>query len=241
MNETEIVIYAKVGNEQGLDQAFKVIHQEQAQVRAPNGRIRVRMERDAKLQNDWVYTLTTKHKGQAVAGIASNKELNKLIDDETYSMFKSVADVFQRKTRYVFKVENVKIESANMSGQVTVEELNFEVDRFYVENEDGSIAYSEWVKIDIELDNLIKALKESGFNPDALKMELKVVLSQLPFQPTNAFMEDPSNPKTTELISAIYDTQFNRAIKHVSVEKHALPVQGFKRNISNAFIKAFNS
>lgn len=241
MNETEIVIYAKVGNEQGLDKAFKVIHQEQAQVRAPNGRIRVRMERDAKLQNDWVYTLTTKHKGKAISGIASNKELNKLIDDETYSMFKSVADVFQRKTRYVFKVENVKIESANMSGQVTAEELNFEVDRFYVENEDGSIAYSEWVKIDIELDNLIKALKESGFNPDALKMELKVVLSQLPFQPTNAFMEDPSNPKTTELISAIYDNQFNRAVKHVSAEKHALPVRGFKRNISNAFIKAFNS
>lgn len=240
MNETEIVIYAKIGNEEGLKQAFKTIDQEQAQVRAPNGRIRVRMERDTSIKNDWVYTLTTKHKVNNVTGIASNKETTKLIDDEIYSMFKSVADVFQRKTRYVFKVENVKVQTSNMSGQITVEELFFEVDRFYTEKPDGTIEFSEWVKIDIEIDNLIAALKESGIDPDSLKMEIKVALSQLPFEPTSAFMEEPDNPKTKELISAIYDNLFNRKIKQVATERHHGVQTSFKKNITKAFVDALS-
>ena len=239
MKETEIVIYAKIGNEEGLKQAFKTIDQEQAQVHAPNGRIRVSMERDTSIKNDWVYTLTTKHKVNNVTGIASNKETTKLIDDEIYSMFKSVADVFQRKTRYVFKVENVKVQTSNMSGQIYVEELFFEVDRFYTEKPDGTIEFSEWVKIDIEIDNLIAALKEDSY-PDSLNMEIKVALSQLPFAPTSAFMEEPDNPKTKELIGAIFDNLFNRKIKQIATERHHGVQTSFKKNITKAFVDALS-
>lgn len=202
--ENELVIYAKIGNREGLSQAVGVFHQEQAQIRAPRGRIRVRMERPD--DGEWSYVMTTKKGFKKVNGVQECDEENKDIDAGAYAMFRSVCDCFQRKTRYIFNIENISISAPNFTGTLTVPNMKYEVDVFF--KADGT--QSEWCKIDVEVDALHKALADAGISIGALKTDLVVKLSQLPFQPKDAFMEDPNNPKTKELISAIFDNEFNR-------------------------------
>lgn len=205
--ETEIVIYARLGNPQGLEQAQEIYHQEQAQVRAPNGNIRVRMERKQGAP-DFSYELTTKHFTENESGVKSCIEKTEPITAVQYEMFKSVCDQYMRKVRYIFRIENVTIAAPGLSGTLQVPELKYEVDRFITA--DGQ--FSEWVKIDLELDRLHEALNKAGVQTK-LTTEIVCNISKLPFQPESAFYDNGDKEgKMRELVSAIYDKQFIRKL-----------------------------
>lgn len=204
--ETELVFYARVGNPQGLEQASEIIYQEQAQVKAPVGRIRVRMEK-RKGQADWSYNLVTKKGYTTNTGAQTSEEPEAVpVTAEVYEMFKSVCDQYMRKVRYVFKIEKITIEAPGLTGQLQVEGLCYEVDRFLTP--DGS--YSEWVKIDLEIDALNEALKTAGLTLD-VRQHIVAKLSALPWQPEAAFHDDGSKDNAMrKLVDEIYAKEFIR-------------------------------
>lgn len=204
--ETELVIYSRIGDVKGLEQAQEIIDQEQAQVRAPNGNIRVRMHRKRGEPN-FTYELTTKHFTESDNGVKACTEKTQPINAEQYEMFKSVCDQFMRKVRYVFYIENVSITSKGLEGKLEVPKFKYEVDRFI--GPDGQ--FSDWVKIDLELDELHQALKDAGLRVNALQLDCKI--SQLPFKPVAAFCDTgEKNGKMRDLVTAIYDKQFIRPL-----------------------------
>ena len=88
--ETELVFYARVGNAAGLEQAQKTIYQEQVQIKGPNGRIRVRMEK-SKGEEGYSYNLVTKRNFSKEGGVQVCDEPEAVtISAEAYEMFKSV-------------------------------------------------------------------------------------------------------------------------------------------------------
>lgn len=235
-SEKEITIYAKVGNPAGLDQAIEIFDQEQAQNRAPNGRIRVRMER-RRGGGDWTYELTTKENFSNGGGMQECEEDNEPINVRMYEMFKRVCDVFQRKVRYVFKVEHVTLNAPGLTGALEVPELKYEVDRFIT----ASGEMSTWVKIDVEIDALMEAMQKANLDTEK-PLDLKLKLSSLPFQPTDFFMEDPSNPKSKQLISAIFDTEFNRPVKpEMAVAAERIAPKTFRESMGDALIAAWKA
>lgn len=206
--ETELVFYARVGNAAGLEQAQKTIYQEQVQIKAPNGRIRVRMEK-SKGEEGYSYNLVTKRNFSKEGGVQVCDEPEAVtISAEAYEMFKSVNDEYMRKVRYVFPIESIKIEAPGLTGQIEVPGLCYEVDRFLTQ--DG--AFSEWVKIDLEIDALHQAMEKAGISLD-IEQHIVAKLSALPFDPQAAFHDDGSKGNAMRaLVDKIYETQFLRRI-----------------------------
>lgn len=201
--ERESTIYARITNPAGLWQAAEVLHQEQAQIKAPNGNIRVRMERKEG-SSAWEYTLTTKHFTPTANGVKDAEEDTKVIDAKTYQMFKSVCKEYMRKTRFVFMVEKLVIEKPGLRAEIELKDIKYEVDVFYTESGEPS----EYIKIDIELQNIKPQLDAAGIELKDLNLTARI--GKLPFGPVAAFIDDGASGKKRELISTIYATQFLR-------------------------------
>lgn len=202
-NERESTIYARMTNPKGLWQAAEVLHQEQAQIKGPTGNIRVRMERKDGTK-DWDYTMTTKHFSAAEAGVKDADEDTESITAKHYQMFKSVCKDYMRKTRFVFMIEKLVISKPGMQAEIELKDVKYEVDVFYTEA--GEI--SEYVKIDIELQNIKPQLQAAGI--DLNGVDLTARISKLPFGPVAAFIDDGRGGKMREFISMLYETQFLR-------------------------------
>lgn len=205
--EDEITLYAKIGDHEGLRQAYEAEMHIQAEVKGPAGRIRVRKT------TPWhpgtkgpagpdVFELTTKFE-LASGAVQSNKERTKVIDRETCEQFISVCDVYQSKTRYCFRIEKLVLGALTSEVEVEVSDLKYEVDVYDL----GNGERSEWCKIDIELGGLGRKLKEHGLNLDDLNIVVRI--SKLPFLPFSIVLDDRNGDKDkAELIQMLYNTQF---------------------------------
>lgn len=204
-NERESTIYARMTHPAGLWQAAEVLHQEQAQIKAPNGNIRVRQERPDG-QKDWHYTMTTKHFTAAEAGVKNADEDTEDVSAKQYQMFKSVCKEYMRKTRFVFLIERLVISKPGMQAEIELKDMKYEVDVFYRENGE----FSEYVKIDIELQNLKPQLDAAGISLQDIDLTARI--SKLPFAPVAAFIDDGAGGPKREFISMLYETQFLRKV-----------------------------
>lgn len=198
-DEDEVVIYARVGNRDGLARAVEFIEQEQGQIKTPKGCTRVRKFRTKSV---WSYEMTVKRlvsKGDVV----KQKEKTTEITSDVYRLFLEGCDRKMIKTRFVFPVERCTVKNATMSAEVVVEGLKWEVDVFQT----PTGAMSEWVKIDLEITSLRKQLKDAGLTVKDLKLALKV--SGLPFDPQAYFYDDGAKEgPMRDLVTMIFDTQF---------------------------------
>lgn len=200
-NEEEITIYAKIGNMEGLSQASYIEQQEQAEIKTPIGKIRIRkITQNGRVP---IYELTTK-RPISLTGIAKNRERTKKINEEVYNLFMDVCPTFMSKTRYVFKSEQLRIKRGDMEALIKTNDLAFEVDVFT--KADGSI--SEWCKIDIETDKIAEILQENNIGVSDIK--LVATLSKLPFSPDNIVIDDrkTDEPDKKELITGLYKYEF---------------------------------
>ena len=199
--ESELTIYAKIGNMEGLNQAAYIEKQEQAEIKTDIGKVRVRKI----IQNGRVpvYELTTK-RPISLNAVKKNRERNKKINEELYDIFIDVCPVFQSKTRYVFKSEKITIKRENFNAEITTSDLKFEVDVFT--KADGSI--SEWCKIDLEIDAINKILKENNIGVEDIK--LVACISKLPFEPNNIIIDDgkEDDGEKKKLIDAIWKYEY---------------------------------
>lgn len=204
-NERESTIYARMTNPSGLWQAAQVLHQEQAQIKGPSGNIRVRKERNDN-SSSWEFTMSTKHFTASSGGVKNADEDTEKITPKHYEMFKSVCKDYMRKTRFVFMVEKLVIEKPGVKTEVELKDVKYEVDVFYKENGEAS----EYVKIDVELQNIKPQLDALGIDIGTVNLTARV--SKLPFGPVAAFVDDGSGGKMREFISMIYETQFLRKL-----------------------------
>lgn len=202
--ETEII--AKIGNFGGLNNARKVLYQEQAQIRGKSGRIRVRRERGQNATK-YSHTQTTKHIIATGGGAVDNDERTSNISRTQYGMFLSVAGEYQRKARYIFPLENVKLINDKTTMQLKVKDPIFEVDVFI--KEDGTT--SPWCKIDFEHAPLAEELKSLGIQQGEFDMILPV--GALPFMAQLAFIAGPDMlPNQKLLRNNLYEKEWNRKV-----------------------------
>lgn len=199
--EQEITIYAKIGNMEGLSQAALIEPQEQAEIKTPTGRIRVR--KISLNGRQPIFELTTK-RPISIGVIRKDRERTKKINEEVYSMFMDVASNFMSKTRYVFKTERLLIKRGDMEAAIQTSDLAFEVDVFT--KADGSI--SPWCKIDIETDKIAEILKKNNIGVKDIK--LIACISRLPFEPNTIVIDNKadSDPDRKALIRALYEHEF---------------------------------
>ena len=194
--ETEVCIYAKIGDFAALSQADEVLHQVQAGIVGPNGKIRVRAE---TCGDKITYTETIKAKApNQTEGVAANMEYNNPIDKDYFNAFCVLAGEAIPKDRYEFKAKKVEGLAVDDSGvEFDPSLLTFSVDTYRAEN--GT--YKPWCKIDFEIDELLKYMGQHG---DGKPAKLTLRLSKLPFKPTEAFFADKATPEQQAIVDDLW-------------------------------------
>jgi hypothetical protein len=71
--------------------------------------------------------------------------------------------------------------------------------------------YSQWVKIDIEIDDILKVLKEQGI--DTAQVKQKFSLAAMPFTAEDMFSPESMNEEQKAQLDKLWDTEFAMKIK----------------------------
>ena len=198
--EQEVVLYCKMSNPQGLSQAYDSEWHEQAEIKTDAGRIRIRKttSKDGAVS----YELTTKHQVNH-GGVIEMQEITSAITPEIYNQFFSVSEKYMSKQRYKFRVEKIILTKGDNEQVVEARDMNYEVDVF--QKADGST--SPWVKIDVEVQNLIPQLKEANLDPGQFKLNVRI--GKLPFGPTDVVFDNrDGDPDRAALVRQLYDSEF---------------------------------
>lgn len=182
-DENEITLYATIDNPDGLEQNDGIEKHTDyiAKFEKDGCKARVRtvvINNDEETKINYL-TLKIKDQEEVHDAIASSKEYTVKVDDDFVEAFKLIAEDPLVKTRYIFNSKQIEI-SYQIDGvdkTIEVENVRYEVDIFdKLENK---------CKIDIEIDNILKAMKED--NLDGKKVNITAKVSHLPFKPVNLF------------------------------------------------------
>lgn len=196
--ETELVVFCKIGNMNGLNKAKGKIHM--LQYETPIGledrycRIR-RTEENGKVDLVFTFKLVVKSDDNSKTRIEYNNE----VTEDFFEGFKKICERYNNKTRYKF-IANDMLVRLNINGKEVdknVEEVVYEVDVFTDRN--GKI--SEWCKIDVELDSIKKQLK--NMYSDEVEADILLNLESLPIEPYSIMLEE-YNKENKKLFDAIY-------------------------------------
>lgn len=207
--ETEAVIYAHVDNPEGLGEALYKEHHEQLEADlGPKGRCRVRRittKEDVKYE----FTMKIPNVEAVGAGVKSSIEKNVLVTEDFYEAFRVVAKKMLRKTRFVFD-GNVTCPTMGYSRSAPPPGVKYEVDVF--ETQAGVLC--PWVKIDVELDALIKFMNESSTTTNLaggqnLPVRLTFKVGHLPFKPSSPFLSAQATPEQKALLDELWESHFN--------------------------------
>lgn len=213
-NETEITIYAKISNLEGLKESKG--SEEQIQVEAQLGQdhhCRVR-KTTVNGQDKYVYTFKVQQEG-ANSDLDARREHNVDVDEGFFNDFILTADKLQDKVRYFFEAENITLmhPEGDHNKEIVVPGVVYEVDVF--KKPDGTV--SEWCKIDIEIDKILVFMEHNY--PDLKDLKLTIRISQLPIKPINGLLNDKSNSTVRSFIQHLYDVDFCRDLVEERKEK----------------------
>lgn len=178
--EKEITIYARVGDFKGFREANEVENIQELIHRVEGkGRYRVRK-------------ILGSNGTRYVAGIKSEGyggSIKTAIDEETsisasyFEANRIIADRLIVRDRFTFNGEAAKLEINNKL--VVLPPIKYQADVFIRHD----LVECEWVKIDIEVDDLFKAIEAlKGDVPDVPSITISV--THLPFKPQYAFVDD---------------------------------------------------
>jgi hypothetical protein len=203
IKEQEIVIYAKMGNPEGLSQAIEVEEHEQfvvktEQVLSQNkGQVRVRK---ISKKGSIKFEMTTKLKlfGD---GLQSNQEITTDITEEYFNVFKQIATSSMHKTRYKFNLNSISVKIDNTTKTLDVPDVFYEVDVF--KTKDGTMC--EWVKIDLEVQTILEEI--SKLYPGS-QVKFKVKIAKIPFDPKDNFTSETATQEQHALLSGLYENVF---------------------------------
>lgn len=201
--ETEVIVYAKIDNFEGLHGADNTEEQFQLQGEFSNG-IRCRVRRvtiDEQAKYYFTYKLPTQNK----EGLEANIEHTAEVDKDFFDGFKSVAKTAVNKTRYKFDSRSVTM-TINVDGEdkvIVLPNIQYEVDVY----RDRNGEYIDWCKIDVEVDVILNFIKSNY--PEYESMRLSVKTNHLPFQPVTPIMAQSANEEQRAFIDSLWDEKFN--------------------------------
>lgn len=205
--ETEITIYAKIGDFGGLKNPLE--SHSQCNLRNELGSVRVR--KITKGGNS-TYETTVKKKIKDKVS-AKNIETNRPCDEEYYERFRAICLDEMIKDRFIFPLKKISLlvdgknEELDLNAFKGSVDIQYEVDVF--PKEGGG--YYEWCKIDLELDALIPILTKVIGDKD-IKLNLKI--SSLPFKPKQAIMSNTTDEEQRKIIDKIHSEAMTRNIKN---------------------------
>lgn len=202
--ETEITLYGQITNFEGLKEAKSKETHEQYEIKPSNtekGRFRVR--KTTYNSGEIKYVLTIKIKSDSNVGRA-NSERNIDIDEGTFEDFKLMSSEGMLKDRYTFEVSSIATKDSqdNATDVDITEPTVWEIDVY----PDESGGYAPWVKIDLELDGILKALEAKGVKNTSVN--LSVNPKKLPIGLTNII---ENNDETKGFITDLYNKHFMNA------------------------------
>ena len=200
--EQEITIYARIGNPDGLTQAYDSESQVQAEIKIDQHR-RIRVRKTIRTSQEPIYELTTKILINNQEGVRSFIEQTQSIDADVFEMFKDICTSYQNKTRYFFKIENITVTQADSENSLNINDFVYEVDVF--RNKEGKL--SEYCKIDLEIQGLEEKFKQAGMDVGQFNITAKI--SNLPFAPTDfILMSADTSEEDKQKVSQLYDAEF---------------------------------
>lgn len=197
--ETELVLFCKFNNYEGFKKANQKVKLWQYVAKLGDSNT-CRVRRDnftGKFINTFTFKLTKLTDDNSQKRI----EHNTFVDDDFLEGFKTLAFKLEDKIRYIFKVKDIPLQF--MINGKTVErvldEVIYEVDLFI----DKTGAITDWCKIDIEIDAIKKKL--NGKYDESVEEQLLNNIKQLPFEPTDIFLEN--DPDYKNLKEKVYSSQ----------------------------------
>lgn len=214
--ETEIVIYSKIGDVSGLNQASSFeehVQLETNELKSTTGNsFRFRVRKVTK-DNDTKYYLTFKTKDgiDEIESVQANKEYTTEIDENYFLGFKSIANKELVKTRFIFSSTNVllSVKEQGVNKELSIPNIQYEVDVYT--KQDGS--KSEWCKIDVEVDNILDHISNEINDMDTKQLKINIKLSYLPFKPHSSIIGSSASEEQQKVINEIWENEFNRKIE----------------------------
>jgi hypothetical protein len=184
-NETEVVVYAKIGEFEGLKLADSKEDHIQLEGKFGNGvNCRVRkVTREEGVKFFFTYKLNHKTVGSAIDSI---QEYTVEVDESFFEGFRFVATRELKKTRYNFKSSKVTL-TTDQSKTIDHSNVNYEVDVYT--KADGEL--SDWCKIDVEVDIILDTIEEE--HPDSKDIKFTVKVKHLPFKPYESILAMNAN------------------------------------------------
>lgn len=200
--ESEIVVFARVGDFNGLKESTSVVAIDQLDHWVPGkGRMRTRKTVDSEGTR---FEVCVKTAGKQEGAALVREEEESLVTGGFFEVFRNIAEVLTVKNRYVFDGTHSVIEME--TGEVKLPPVKFEVDVY--KKHDGSI--SPWVKIDIEIDEFMKAVQTiPELRGKDLNFTIKV--THLPFKPQEAFIVAAASEEQKQLMAKLWQTEFNQS------------------------------
>lgn len=197
--ETEVAIYAKIGDLHELEACDHKEFQEQLETEFKNGvrcRTRKTTSMDGASSYEYTYKLKTKNDNAAQTLI----EHSVIVDEAFHEDFKQVAERLLTKTRYIFNSKQValKFYEGDLEKEVIIPNIKYEVDVYT--KEDGTAC--DTCKIDVEVDSVLAFLSKEYPNLDKFNLTLKI--SHLPFAPFDPIFGHTENKDQKEAISNIW-------------------------------------
>ena len=217
--ETEIIVYCKIKNFDGLQKASKIETHEQLESEFKNG-VRCRVRHTAKASvvatevteegsqsnelNADSYCFTFKLKTGSKEGFESNKEYSVEVDQDFFEGFRSIAEQRLLKTRYEFASDTITLTYADGDEKHTIEipDIKYEVDVYFDKN--GVVC--EWCKIDIEVDAILDYLAQH--HPDLQNIKLNVKISHLPFEPSDTILTLSATEDQQAFVDSLWKDHF---------------------------------
>ena len=202
--ETEITIYAKIGDFNGFTEAHSKEHHYQVEGKFSTGK-KVRTRKTTKEDGTESFVLTIKIENSDNGHAASRVEHNINIDEEFFNAFKQCAEKAVKKTRYFFYSNNtvLKKQDNGEDQDIKLPDLIYQVDVY--ETTDGKQV--DWCKIDIELDKLMEYMKAN--HSDIKNLKFNVSVEHLPFKPTESIVSTTEDDEQKARLNSIWDT-FNQ-------------------------------
>ncbi len=203
--ETEVCVYGYISDLEDLSKADRVLTIVQlGATLGSTGRCRCRSTEENAATD---YEMTVKTNKKDNSNVSSKYEYNFPVDKNYFDYFKSISQEWQSKKRYIFRVSNIPFITYNEKGEcknIVVPELLYEIDVF--EKEEN--VYSNWCKIDIEIDDALDYIYRN--TDGVVRIELNVSLKHLPLVIDRAFMADTTSIEISKKIADLWANEFSR-------------------------------
>lgn len=203
--ETEIVLYAKVGRINGLEDYDTKEEQIQLEGSFSNG-IRCRVRKVTDIRGVETYTFTYKLKQKSEDGgalVQASIENNATVDESFFEGFRQIANRELVKTRYIFDSKQVTMGVKGGDGEVTqiqIPNVKYEVDVYRGSPRDDGL----WCKIDVEVDSILDFLAKEY--PTIKDISLKLKVTHLPFMPENILLGNSEDEAVRAKIDDLWDS-----------------------------------